>query len=164
MAEAAAQNAMALIGANLHPGGWKKGDSHEENLRTFNKWFKAYGRYTNVCLRGVNIDDTQKWDIFAATGGDDIYDAMEEAGVTTEQRDEQDEIDEVPYVPHRAAGPENNPPEQEEVPYMPYRARVEAIVPTLFLEGIELIRAVIGKYSNLIMQKKILMTGMPASN
>ena len=164
MAEAAAQNAMALIGANLHPGGWKKVESHEENLRTFNKWFKAYGRYTNACLCGVNIDDRQKWDIFAATGGDGVYDAMEEAGIVTIQRDEEDEVQEVPHVPYRPAGANGEPPEQQEVAYVPGRPRVEAIVPTPFLEGIELIRAVIGKYSNLIMQRKILMTGMPASN
>ena len=82
MADAAAQNAMALIGANLHPGGWTKGESHKENLRTFNKWFKAYCRYTNVCLRSVNIDNTQKWDLFAATGGEDLCDAMDEASPT----------------------------------------------------------------------------------
>ena len=41
---------------------------------------------------------------------------------------------------------------------------IEAIVPTPFEEGVEKIREVIGKYSNLIMQRKILMTEMPASN
>ena len=35
---------------------------------------------------------------------------------------------------------------------------IEAIVPTPFEEGVEKIREVIGKYSNLIMQRKILMT------
>ena len=53
MAEAAAQNVMTLIGENLHSGGWTKGKSHKENLRTFIKWYKGYCRYTNVCLRSV---------------------------------------------------------------------------------------------------------------
>ena len=92
MANTAAQNAMALIGANLHPGGWTKGESHEENLRTFNKWYKAYCRYTNVCLRSINVDVTQKWDLFAATGGEDLCDAMEEAGIIMIQREHEDAI------------------------------------------------------------------------
>ena len=145
MAGAAAQNAMALIGANLHPGGWTKGESHEENLRTFKKWYKAYCRYTNVCLRGVNIDDTQKWDIFAATGGEDLCDAMEEAGIVTIEREARNEVPEVPYLPYREAGPENNPPERQEQAFVPRIPAVDPIVPTKFEEGVE--RKIRGKSS-----------------
>ena len=163
-AAGAAQNAMALIGANLHPGGWSKGESHEENLRTFNKWYKAYCRYTNVCLRSINVDVTQKWDLFAATGGDDLADAIEEAGIIMTEREGRQYVPEVPYLPYREAGEDNNPPERQEQQHVPAVPALDPIVATPFEEGIELIRAVIGKYSNLIMQRKILMTEMPASD
>ena len=62
MAEAAraAQVVMSAISANLHPGGWTKGENTEENLRLFNEWFESYERWTNVCMKGVDLDITQK--------------------------------------------------------------------------------------------------------
>ena len=110
------------------------------------------------------MDVTQKWDLFAATGWEDLCDAMEEAGIIMTQREAEDEVPEVPYLPFREAGENNDPPEQQERAHVPLIPAVEAIVPTPFEEGVEKIREVIGKYSNLIMQRKILMTEMPASD
>ena len=85
-AQHAAQVAMSAISANLHPGGWTKGENTEENLRSFNQWFESYGRWTNVCMRGVDMHITQKWDLFVATGGSDLHDVIKEAGIVMEER------------------------------------------------------------------------------
>ena len=62
---------------------------------------------------------TQKWDLFAATGGDDLADAIEEAGIIMTERERRDFVPEVPYLPYRQAGVNNNPPEQQERQYVP---------------------------------------------
>ena len=157
MAGAAAQMAMAAISANLHPGGWTKGESTEENLRSFNEWYESYQRWNNVCMKGMALDITQKWDMFVATGGTDLHDVVKEAGIIMWERDA---VDYQAAVEYRAAGVNNDPPErqaQDEV-----RAQ-DRVVATEWDVGLNLIRAVINKYGNPIGQRHLLMTGMPAS-
>ena len=72
MANNAANNALAAISANLHPGTWDKSEDADDNLRSFNKWLAKYQRWTNVCLRGVNMDDSMKWDMLVATAGNAV--------------------------------------------------------------------------------------------
>ena len=75
----ATNNALAAISANLHPGNWVKTDRAEENIRSFNQWFEQYKRWTNVCIRGVPLDDSIKWDILIAAGGPNLHDVMGES-------------------------------------------------------------------------------------
>ena len=72
MANQAANNALMAISANLHPGNWDKCEEADENLRSFNQWFDKYLRWTNVCLRGVEMDDSMKWDMLVAAAGNDL--------------------------------------------------------------------------------------------
>ena len=158
MAGAAAQMAMAAISANLHPGGWTKGEGTEENLRSFNQWFESYERWTNVCMKGMNLDITQKWDMFVATGGTDLHDIVKEAGIIMIQREQ---VQFRAAVEYRAAGVNNDPPERQAEDEIPAQ---DPIVATEWQAGLKLIRAVINKYGNPIGQRHLLMTGMPASD
>ena len=159
----AANSALAAISANLHPGTWTKSEHTEENLRSFNQWFERYERWTNVCLRGVNLDDSMKWDVLIAAAGSDLHDIMKEACIETSKRIAQNEI------PHRdaqeevPAGPNNDPPYQEFMPEQPFVPAVTPITPTVYAVGIEMIRNTITKFGNDISQRCMLMTGMPAS-
>ena len=77
----AAQNALAEIAANLRPGNWTKTKTSEEDVRTFNVWYKSYGRWTNICMHGINIDDMQKWDLVVATGVPDLHNVIKETDI-----------------------------------------------------------------------------------
>ena len=110
----AANTAMAAVSANLHPGNWTKTEKAEENLRSFNKWIDKYRRWTNVCLRGVDMDDSMKWDMLIAAAGDDLHDIIKETAIVLEAITAQDEIPHRPYQARREAGPENNPPARDE--------------------------------------------------
>ena len=151
--------ALAAISASLHPGGWTKGEGTEENLRSFNQWFEAYGRWTNVCMKGIDLDITQKWDLFVATGGTDLHDVVKEAGIVMEQREAVDFQAAVQAVP---AGPNGNDPAP--VDAVPEVRAVEAIVATPWQAGIAMVRAVINKYGIPISQRHILMTKMPSTD
>ena len=166
----AANNALAAISANLHPGNWDKSEDADENLQSFNVWLEKYRRWTNVCIRGINMDDSMKWDMLVATAGNDLHDIMKEAGIITERRNARNEQQHRPFQARVPAVPGPNPgddnlheevPEQPEVPYLP---AVTASVPTEWDTGIQLIRNTIKKYGNAISQRHTLMTAMPASN
>ena len=58
-----AQSALAQIAANIHPGKWTKGESSLESLCMFHLWIDTYNQWTNICLMGVVLNDTQKWDL-----------------------------------------------------------------------------------------------------
>ena len=170
MVNQAANNALAAISANLHPGHWVKTEAAEENLRSFNEWFDSYQRWTNVCLRGVQMDDSMKWDMLVAAAGTDLHDIMKEAGIVTVLRNGANAIPWAAYVPeqvHVPAGPGGEPPEiphRPAVPEQPYVPEVIASTPTVWETGLQLIRNTIKKYANDIMQRNTLMTEMPASN
>ena len=162
----AANNALAAISANLHPGNWEKSEDADENLRSFNEWLEKYRRWTNICVRGINMDDSMKWDMLVATAGTDLHDVMKEAGIITERREARDEQQfrpyraRVPAVPGAGPGDPNiadEIPEQAELPYLP---AVTASVPTQWHNGIEMIRTTIKKYGNQISQRHHLMTGI----
>ena len=93
--QAAANQALAAISVNLHPGNWEKTEHADENLRSFNQWFEKYKRWTNMCLRGVVMDDSMKWDMLVAAAGNDLHDIILEAGIVTELRTAANEI---PYA------------------------------------------------------------------
>ena len=156
-------NALAAISANLHPGNWVKSDRAEENLRSFNQWFEQYERWTNVCIRGVPLDDSMKWDILIAAAGHDLHDIMKEAGVETRKREAKNAIQHQDAQEAVEAGENNDPPAREAVPEQPYVPAVTAITPTVWEVGIVMIRNTIQKYSNDIEQRCTLMTRMPAA-
>ena len=111
MAGQAANQALAAISVNLHPGNWEKTEHADENLRSFNQWFEKYRRWTNVCLRGVPMDDSMKWDMLVAAAGNDLHDIMLESGIVTELRQAANEIPYAPYqplVPEVPAGEDGN--------------------------------------------------------
>ena len=111
MAGQAANQALATISVNLHPGNWEKTEHTDENLRSFNQWFEKYRRWTNVCLRGVPMDDSMKWDMLVAAAGNDLHDIMLESGIVTELRQAANEIPYAPYqplVPEVPAGEDGN--------------------------------------------------------
>ena len=55
------------------PGNWAKGELSEENLQTFNLWFESFNRWTNVCMRGLALEISQKWDLFLETYGPHLH-------------------------------------------------------------------------------------------
>ena len=114
MSDQAANSALAAISAQLHPGKWTKAERAEENLHQFNKWFQAYKRWTNVCLRGITMDDSMKWDVLLAAGGEDLDNVMKEAGIITEARKKVPEVPYRPYRPEIPRGPNGDPAGQEE--------------------------------------------------
>ena len=168
--QAAANQALAAISVNLHPGNWHKTEHADENLRSFNEWFERYRRWTNVCLRGVQMDDSVKWDMLVAAAGTDLHDIMLEAGIVTELRQAADEIAHRPFQPYQAAvpaGPGGDPPQQPEVPEVPERPYVPAVIgstPTVWEVGLQMIRDTITKYGNDITQRHTLMTKMPSTD
>ena len=174
--QAAANQALAAISVNLHPGNWEKTEHADENLRSFNQWFEKYRRWTNVCLRGVVMDDSIKWDMLVAAAGTDLHDIMQEAGIVTELRQRADAIQHRPYqplvpaVPAVPAGENNQPPYQPEVPEVPavpeqpYVPAVTASTPTVWEVGLQMIRDTIIKYGNDITQRHTLMRKMPSTD
>ena len=98
MSDQATNTALANISAQLHPGRWTKTERAEENLRLFKKWFQSYKRWTNVCLRGVPMDDSMKWDMLIAAAGDDLHDIIKESGIVLEAIEPEDEIPHRPYT------------------------------------------------------------------
>ena len=83
MPDQAANNALAAISGHLHPGAWQKTERAEENLRSFNEWYESYKRWTNVCLRGIDMDESMKWDMLIAAGGKDLHNFIKEANIVT---------------------------------------------------------------------------------
>ena len=164
MGDQAANNALAAISAHLHPGQWQKTERAEENLRSFNKWFEAFTHWTNVCLRGINMDDSMRWDMLIAAGGDDLHNIIKEAEIQPIKRDPQNEIPHAPYQPPVPRGPNGDPPGSEAVPEQPHVPAVTQLIPTKWDVGLKMIRDTISKYSNDIQQRAILMTEMPPSN
>ena len=57
----------------------------DNKLPEVNKWYDSYKRWTNVCLRGIVMDDSMKWDMLIAAGGEDLHNFMKEAGIMTEK-------------------------------------------------------------------------------
>ena len=165
MGDQAANSTLATISGHFHPGAWTKVDSPEENARSFNEWYDRYQRWTNICLRGFNMDDSMKWDMMVAAGGKDLHNVMKEAAIQMEAVTEQRK------VPYRArqeavpAGPNGNDPAprpaQPEQPHIPGRP---AIPVTGFDAGMQMIKDAITKHSNPVMQRCILMTEMPSTN
>ena len=140
----AGQGALAQIAATLNPGAWTKDTSPEENLRTFNRYIVEYGRWYGICAAQLNLTGSQRWDLFLATGGKDLEDlVVHEAGVEIRQRAR---VDAVVHVPAQGGQPE--------VVAVP---AVDAIVPTEWEAGLDMIRAAINKHSNQIMARSKLM-------
>ena len=115
--------ALAAISANLHPGHWVKTDRAEENLRSFNQWFNQYERWTNVCIRGVALDDSMKWDILIAPAGPDLHHNMKEAGIETRKREARNSIQNQDTVEAVEEGENGNPPARNYIPEQPYVPR-----------------------------------------
>ena len=116
------------------------------------------------------MDDSMKWDVLIAAGGEDLDNVMKEASIKTEAKEE---IPEVPYRRYRQyqpeipRGPSGDPPgqaEQQEQLEQQHVPKVPAVVPTKWDNGIKMIENTIQKYMNPIMQRAILMTEMPAAN
>ena len=146
-AQAAANNALAQISGHLHPGQWKKTERAEENLRSFNKWYEAYRRWTNICLRGIQMDDTMRWDMLIATAGDHLHDIIKEAGIATETVEPRNEI---PYAPAKEPVPadENGEGGQVGVPMQPHVPAVDGVTPHTMEDGLKMIRDCITKHSD----------------
>ena len=163
MAGQAANNALAQISGHLHPGKWEKTERAEENLRSFNKWYESYKRWTNICLRGIQMDDSMRWDMLIATAGDHLHDIIKEASIETETVEAQDEI---PYAAAQDPVPpdENGEGGRDGVPVQHHVPRREGVTPHTMDEGLVKIRDTITKHSNPIMQRSILMTKTPPSD
>ena len=89
-------------------------------LRSFKKWLDSYNRWTNVCLRRINMDDSMRWDMIIAAGGDDLHNIIKEADIQTVQQDPEDEIHHRPYQEAVVGGPNNKPPALDAVPEQPH--------------------------------------------
>ena len=92
MPDQAAKNLLAAISGHLHPSQWQKTERAEEYLRSFNKWYDSYKGWTNVCLRGIDMDDSMRWDMIIAAGGEDLHNIIKEANIVTEKQEGRQEI------------------------------------------------------------------------
>ena len=163
MPDEAASNALAAISGHLHPGQWQKTKRAEENLRSFNKWYDSYKRWTNVCLQGIQMDDSMRWDMIIAAGGEDLHNFIKEANIVTEKQDGQRDI--LYAARQEAVLPDaNGAGGRPEVPEQPHVPEIPEITPTAFQAGLQMIRDTISKHLNPIMQRAILMTEMPPSD
>ena len=133
--------ALQAIAASINPGTWEKVASPEKNSKSFGKYMVKFNRWISVCGMAA-LTDKQKWDLLLATAGEDMEDmVVNQAGV---------EIRQVAQL-NAAVGP-------------PVVLAVAAVVPTPFLQGIQLVKTAILRYSNQIMARSRLFTRMPASN
>ena len=113
----------------------------DEQLKSFTKYAKQFHQWlTIVELDNMRMD--RKWNLFIATGGDNIEDLVVHQTAIEIRFQEQ-----VEY----AAGP-------------PIIQAVEAIVPTPWLEGIEMCKDAIRQFCSEIVTRKTLFTDMPASD
>ena len=136
-----ANPALSAIAANINPGKWEKALLPVEQLKSFTKYAKHFHQWlTIVELDNMRMD--RKWNLFIATGGDNIEDLVVHQTAIEIRFQEQ-----VEY----AAGP-------------PIIQAVEAIVPTPWLEGIKMCKDAIRQFCSEIVTRKTLFTDMPASD